>query len=135
MISITDAKENDKFNDDIREDVVNRLPKDDDGVAHVYEFTDNAEKDPFTGYLVIGSPSLKYHMVRSETNEYGDTSYNYMGAYIPTVDGGVIPEGGLGQNLSDVIGDRISEVETLMRAFHRRVLERLGQPVPGSGPL
>jgi hypothetical protein len=120
MISITDAKENDKFTDDIREDVVNHLPEDDNGVAHVYEFSDGAEKDPFKGYLVIGSPSLVYHMVRTNTDDNGDTTYNYMGSYVPTVDGNVMPEGGLGQNLSDSLGGGITEMEGVIRSFHHK---------------
>jgi len=135
MIFITDAKENDDFNDDIRNKVVETLPEDDDGVAHIYEFTDNAEEDPFSGYLVLGSPTLVYHMVRTTKDDEGETQYGFIGTYIPTVDGSIMPDNGLGQNLSDSIGSRTSELETTMRAFHRKVLERLGQPVPGSGSI
>lgn len=135
MISITDAKENDNFNDDIRDKVVGTLPEDNNGVAHIYEFTDQAEENPFQGYLVISSPTLEYQLVRTRENDEGEKEYGFIGSYIPTVDGGIMPENGLGQNLSDSVGTRTSELETIVRAFHRKVLDRLGQPVPGSGKI
>lgn len=135
MISITDTKENDNFNDDVREKVIDQLPEDDRGVAHVYQFSDNAEENPFEGFLVLGSPTLVYHFVRTRKNDDGDTDYGFLGTYIPTVDGGIMPDGGLGQNLSDAVGDRTADLETTMRTFHRKVLERLGHPVPGSGSI
>lgn len=132
MIFITDAKEDDNYNDDVRDKVVSTLPEDNDGVAHVYEFTDKADENPFEGFLVLGSPTLVYHMVRTSKNDDGETQYGFLGTYVPTVDGGLMPENGLGQNLSDSVGSRTTELESTMRAFHRKVLDRLGQPVPGN---
>ncbi|QZA70882.1 hypothetical protein AH06_106 [Erwinia phage AH06] len=131
MISIKDTQDDSSFNDELKAKLVELLPEDNTGIAHTYEFTDNAEENPFEGYLIISSPTLMYQFIRTTKNDDGETEHNYMGQYVPTVDGGVMPENGLGQNLSDGVGDRVAEFETVLRSFHRKVLERLGQPVPG----
>lgn len=132
MITITDMHDEEGFTDEKKDALVKLLPEDNNGLAHTYRFTDGAEENPFEGFLIIGAPTLVYHFIRTGKNDTGEEEETYLGQYVPTVDGGVMPENGLGQNLSDNVGTRVAEFESVIRSFHRKVLERLGQPVPGA---